>query len=105
MWQFFKKPKRKTADSSYKYHEIMSVSSVQHFDDHNPDGHVLTPRIHPSAYVAPGAIVVGDVIIGKNSSVWFNSVIRGDHSSIKIGSDTNIQELSMCHVSHTVTRV
>ena len=74
----------------------MALHSVEHFDDRKT---VLTPSIHPSAYVAPGAHVIGDVTLGENSSVWFNAVLRGDHSSIKIGANTNIQELCMCHVS------
>lgn len=55
------------------------------------------PRIDPSAYIAPDATIIGDVTIGKNSSVWFNCVIRGDDNSIQIGEETNIQDLTMLH--------
>lgn len=56
--------------------------------------------IHPSAWIAPGAHVHGDVHIGEESSVWFNSVLRGDVNYIRIGARTNIQDLSMVHVTH-----
>jgi carbonic anhydrase/acetyltransferase-like protein (isoleucine patch superfamily) len=55
-------------------------------------------RIDPSAYVAPGAVVVGEVTLGARSSVWFNSVVRGDSDRIEIGEDTNVQDLSTVHV-------
>ncbi len=53
--------------------------------------------IDPTAYIAHGAIVLGDVQIGRDSSVWYNSVLRGDTASITIGEATNIQDLSMIH--------
>ena len=56
------------------------------------------PLIHPTAYIAKGAVVMGDVEIGEQSSVWFNCVLRGDVNFIRIGSRTSIQDLSMCHV-------
>ena len=55
-------------------------------------------RIHPTAFVAPGAIVVGEVAIGARSSIWFNTVVRGDSERIEIGDDTNIQDNSTVHV-------
>jgi len=57
------------------------------------------PSIHPTVFIAPGAKIIGDVEIGKNSSVWYNCVVRGDVHYIKIGESTNIQDLSMLHVS------
>lgn len=57
------------------------------------------PKIHETAFVAPSADVVGETEIGPESSVWFQVVIRGDVNSIKIGSRTNIQDLSMLHVT------
>jgi len=57
-----------------------------------------TPRIHETAYVAPTAVVLGDVEIGEESNVWFNTVIRGDVHHIKIGKRTSIQDLSLLHV-------
>jgi len=58
----------------------------------------VTPRLHPSVFVADGARVIGDVEIGEESSVWYNTVLRGDVNSIRIGRRTNIQDLSMVHV-------
>ena len=60
----------------------------------------IAPRIHPSVFIASGARIVGDVEIGEGSSVWFNVVIRGDVHAIRIGKRTNIQDLTMCHVTH-----
>lgn len=57
------------------------------------------PQIDESVFLADGSVVVGDVMIAAHSSVWFNTVIRGDVHSIRIGSYTNIQDLSMVHVS------
>ena len=59
----------------------------------------LTPRIHETAFVAEDALVIGDVEIGTESSVWFGSVIRGDVNHIRIGDRTNIQDASVIHVS------
>ena len=53
--------------------------------------------IDPSAFIAPGAVVLGDVYIGKDASVWYNTVIRGDTERIEVGEGTNIQDLSMVH--------
>lgn len=57
------------------------------------------PKIANSCFVAPGAAVIGDVEIGVNSSVWFNCTVRGDVNYIRIGSFTNIQDNSTCHVT------
>jgi carbonic anhydrase/acetyltransferase-like protein (isoleucine patch superfamily) len=53
--------------------------------------------IDPTVFIAKGAIVLGDVQIGSGSSVWYNSVLRGDTDRITIGAQTNIQDLSMIH--------
>ena len=53
--------------------------------------------IDPSAFIAPGAIVLGDVHLGAESSVWYNAVLRGDTDRITIGDRTNIQDLTMIH--------
>lgn len=58
------------------------------------------PAIDPSAFIAETAVIVGDVAIGPQSSVWYNCVVRGDVNSIRIGTGTNIQDLSMLHVTH-----
>lgn len=57
----------------------------------------ITPEIDPTAFIAPNATVIGNVSVGKNSSVWFNTVIRADFERISVGEDTNIQDLTMCH--------
>ena len=59
-----------------------------------------TPQIADSVFVAPGAHVYCDVHIGELSSVWFNTVIRGDVNHIRIGRETNIQDNSMVHVAY-----
>ena len=59
----------------------------------------ITPKIDPSVYVADDAIIIGDVEIGEDASIWFGSVIRGDVSYIRIGARTNIQDMTMIHVS------
>ena len=55
-------------------------------------------RIHPSAFVAPGAVVVGTVTLGARSSVWFNTVVRGDTAPIEVGEGTNLQDNTVVHV-------
>lgn len=57
------------------------------------------PQIHETTFVAPSADLIGDVVIGASSSVWFQVVIRGDVNWIRIGSRTNIQDHSMLHVT------
>ena len=58
----------------------------------------IKPVVDASAYVDQSAQVIGDVVIGAESSVWMNVVIRGDVNGIRIGSRTNIQDLTMVHV-------
>lgn len=58
-----------------------------------------TPDIHETAFIAPNATIIGDVEIGSHSSVWFNTVLRGDIAPIRIGNRSNIQDLSILHQS------
>ena len=58
-----------------------------------------SPKIHETAYVTDDAIIVGDVEIGAESSVWFGSILRGDVNSIRVGERTNIQDGTIIHVS------
>ncbi len=58
------------------------------------------PEIHKGVFIASGAIVIGDVVIGENSSIWFNTVIRGDENYIRIGSRTNVQDNCVLHITH-----
>jgi carbonic anhydrase/acetyltransferase-like protein (isoleucine patch superfamily) len=60
----------------------------------------ISPKIHESVFIAEGARIIGDVEIGRESSVWFNTVIRGDVHSITIGERTNIQDNCVLHVTH-----
>jgi gamma-carbonic anhydrase len=57
----------------------------------------INPQIHPTAFVAEGAQVIGDVQLGEESSIWFNAVVRGDMYYIRIGSRTNVQDNSVIH--------
>ena len=59
--------------------------------------HGHTPKIHDSAFVAPGSVLVGNVEIGADSSIWYNCVLRADVSRIVIGERTNIQDGSVLH--------
>ena len=58
-----------------------------------------TPTVHPTAYIAPNATVVGDVTIGEEASVWYQSVLRGDINRIVVGPRTNIQDDSVVHLA------
>ncbi len=56
-----------------------------------------TPTIHPTAFIAPGARIIGDVEIGPNASIWYNCVLRGDVNAIRIGARTNVQDGTVIH--------
>lgn len=58
--------------------------------------------IHPSAFIAPGAVVLGDVTLGRDASIWYHCVVRGDMAPVAIGDETNIQDLTMVHVDEGV---
>jgi len=60
----------------------------------------MFPTVGQNSWVAPSADVIGEVEIGKDCSIWFGTVIRGDVHFIKIGDRTSIQDLSMVHVTH-----
>jgi carbonic anhydrase/acetyltransferase-like protein (isoleucine patch superfamily) len=57
------------------------------------------PTISDSAWIAPGAAVIGDVVLGADASVWFNCTVRGDVNYIRIGARTNIQDNTCIHVT------
>ena len=59
----------------------------------------ITPNVHETAYISDDAIIIGDVKIGENASVWFGSILRGDVNFIRIGAGTNIQDGTVIHVS------
>jgi len=56
--------------------------------------------IDPTAFIAPGAALVGEVTIGRNASVWFNATLRGDMEPITIGAESNVQDACVVHVDH-----
>lgn len=57
-----------------------------------------TPKIHETAFIAPGAVIIGDVEIGPGASVWYGSVLRADLNKIIVGARSNIQDGSIIHV-------
>lgn len=61
----------------------------------------VSPRCAASVYVAAGAVVIGDVEIGEDSSIWFNTVVRGDIAAIRIGRGSNVQDNCTVHVTST----
>ena len=61
--------------------------------------HGAVPAVDPTAFVAEGAMVIGDVSLGRDSSVWFNAVLRGDINSIIVGERSNIQDGAVVHVT------
>ncbi|MCP3677782.1 MAG: gamma carbonic anhydrase family protein, partial [Deltaproteobacteria bacterium] len=60
----------------------------------------ISPKIHPTVFTVETAQIIGDVEIGEDSSVWFNTVVRGDVNYITIGRRTNVQDNSVLHVTH-----
>ena len=65
----------------------------------------IMPEIDESVFVAESADIIGDVKIGKNSSIWYNTVLRGDEHAIRIGENTNIQDGTVIHVGWDVDTV
>ena len=59
-------------------------------------------QVDSTAFIAPNAVVLGDVHLGAESSVWFSAVVRGDTEQIRIGTRTNIQDLSVLHVDRNI---
>ena len=57
----------------------------------------VAPQIHPSAWVAPTAVLIGRVIVGPRANIWFGAVARGDNEPIVIGEGSNVQENSVLH--------
>jgi carbonic anhydrase/acetyltransferase-like protein (isoleucine patch superfamily) len=60
--------------------------------------HGKRPRVHDSAFIAPGCRLIGDIEIGPGVSIWYNCVLRADVNRMVIGARTNIQDGSVCHV-------
>ena len=60
----------------------------------------MTPLINPSAFIAETAVIIGEVSIGAEASIWYNVVARGDVNLISIGARSNVQDMTMLHVTH-----
>lgn len=60
--------------------------------------HGRTPLIDPTAFVAPGARLIGDIELGPEASIWYNTVLRGDMNRIRIGARSNVQDGTVIHV-------
>jgi carbonic anhydrase/acetyltransferase-like protein (isoleucine patch superfamily) len=72
---------------------------LMNFDEQMARHLDATPAIHPTAFIAPGAVIVGDVEIGEEASVWYGAVLRGDLNRIRIGPRSNIQDGSVVHLA------
>jgi carbonic anhydrase/acetyltransferase-like protein (isoleucine patch superfamily) len=59
----------------------------------------IKPRISPRAFIAPNAVVIGDVVVEDDASIWYGSVLRGDVGAIRVGLGSNIQDLCVLHVT------
>ncbi len=57
------------------------------------------PRIGNGVYIASGGVVIGDVVLGDHSSVWYNAVLRGDINRIEVGHHTNVQDNAVIHLA------
>ncbi len=58
-----------------------------------------TPKVHSTAFVAPTAVLIGEVEVGEEASIWFGAVIRADNGPIRIGARSNVQDKAVIHVS------
>ena len=63
------------------------------------------PRVHPDAYIAPTAVLIGDVVIEAGASVWFGAVLRGDEATITVGEGANIQDNAVVHCARNLPTV
>lgn len=70
---------------------ILTICSQHYHSTFQPQ------KTHPSAFIAPGAIVIGDVTLSADASVWFNAVLRGDSEALRIGAGSNIQDGAIAH--------
>src|ERR1700704_1802972 len=60
------------------------------------------PSVHPDAYIAPTAVLIGDVDVGAGASVWFGAVLRADEAQIRVGAGANIQDNAVLHCAHNL---
>ncbi|MBI4432630.1 MAG: gamma carbonic anhydrase family protein [Candidatus Omnitrophica bacterium] len=61
-----------------------------------------SPRIHSTAFIAPGAHLIGDVVVGPGASIWFGAVLRGDMGALRVGANSNIQDNAVLHGDHNI---
>ena len=64
----------------------------------------VMPQLGENCFIAPNATIVGDVIIGRDCSIWFNAVVRGDVNSIRIGDKVNVQDGAVIHCTYQKTQ-
>jgi carbonic anhydrase/acetyltransferase-like protein (isoleucine patch superfamily) len=67
--------------------------------------HGVLPKVHPSAFVAGGAWLIGDVEVGEDASIWFNAVLRGDINAVRVGMRTNVQDGAVLHVTRELPAI
>jgi carbonic anhydrase/acetyltransferase-like protein (isoleucine patch superfamily) len=63
------------------------------------------PRVHPDAYVAPTAVLIGDVEVAAGASIWFGAVLRGDQATISVGAGSNVQDNAVIHCAEELPTV
>jgi carbonic anhydrase/acetyltransferase-like protein (isoleucine patch superfamily) len=63
------------------------------------------PKVHPDAFIAPTAVLIGDVEVGAGASVWFGAVLRGDEAAIQIGEGANVQDNAVIHCAHDLPTI
>src|SRR5215470_17412273 len=63
------------------------------------------PRVHPDAFIAPTAVLIGDVEVGPGASIWFGAVIRGDFAPIVVGAGSNVQDNAVLHCAEGLPTV
>jgi carbonic anhydrase/acetyltransferase-like protein (isoleucine patch superfamily) len=63
------------------------------------------PKVHPDAYIAPTAVLIGEVEVGAGASVWFGAVLRGDEAAIRIGEGANVQDNVVIHCARDLPTV
>ncbi len=63
------------------------------------------PKVHPNAYIAPTAVLIGDVEVRAGASVWFGAVLRGDESTITVGEGANVQDNAVVHCAEDLPTV
>lgn len=63
------------------------------------------PRVHPDAYVAPTAVLIGDVHVARNASIWFGAVLRADEAPIEIGEGANVQDNVVIHCAENMPTI